>query len=84
MNRDLQIKHVKEMYRSINGNYPHHMDFDNMDDDVLETMFITMRDQIDERDRQRRQLQDNSELHGFMIGTPSPSPFAALKNFLKG
>ena len=83
MNRDLQIKHVKEMYRSIHGAYPHHMDFDNMGDDVLETMFVTLRDQIDERDRQRRQLQDSGEMQSFHIGTPSPSPFQALKNLLK-
>ncbi len=47
MQRDLQIKHFKSMYRELHGDYPHHIKFENVDDDELDQMFNEARDAID-------------------------------------
>lgn len=47
MQRDLQVKYFKGMYKELNGVYPHHLDFDEIDDDDLERMFNELRDEID-------------------------------------
>lgn len=71
MNRDLQVKYVREMFKTLNGNYPHHLDFDSMDDDVLEQMFADLNEQIDERDRKRRE-EAESQVSSFVTRNPRP------------
>jgi len=42
LSRDIQIKEIKSMHRALNGGYPHHIKFDEIDDDEIDKMFTEM------------------------------------------
>lgn len=66
MNRDIQIKEIKGMYKAINGCYPYHIDFNKMDDDEVDAMFKDLSSQLyekksDESDEDWRQYLNSQE-----------------------
>lgn len=70
MQRDLQIKHFKSMYRELNGVYPHHIDFDEIEDDELDAMFNDVRDQIDAKKKTQDDV-DQDILEKYMTKQPT-------------
>jgi hypothetical protein len=68
MNRDLQIKYIKETYRGVHGVYPNHINLDHMEDDDLQQMFDELNEQYSEIQRQRQ--QDAESMSGFVNMAP--------------
>ncbi len=70
MQRDLQVKHFKSMYKELNGAYPHHIDFNEIDDDELDSMFNDLRDQIDAKKRKDEEF-DADIMAKYMTKSPN-------------
>jgi hypothetical protein len=76
MQRDLQVKYFKGMYKELNGVYPHHLKFENIDDDELEKMFNELRDQIDAKKAQ--DVVDPDVLEKYMSKQPTQNSTMAF------
>lgn len=75
MDRDLQIKYLKGMYKELHGTFPHHLKFENMDDDQIDSLFNELRDEIDKK-RASNDDVDPEVLRRYTSPSPSNNTMA--------
>lgn len=63
MQRDLQIKYIRETYKGIHGNYPHHINLDHMEDDELDKMFAELNEQYEQVQAERQKQYESETVH---------------------